>query len=180
MIYFAQEKGKPESFIKIGVSNNVDTRMEQLEKEYGFPLDVLGVCGGNYRVEKNIHSYFEEIRMGRKERFRPTPELLNYIERWTRPWNDETRGIAREIDRWDDVLLWGDEVSWLQRLCVHVGLPAHHIESMLGQAARTYAKQVGFEEDHPDDHAGAHPSRKAPQKQKSRPVPEFVMQGGWG
>ncbi len=76
MIYFAQ---LPTGTIKIGYSEDVDRRMNQLSEHYGCDLEVLCTMPGDIQVERGIHQRFEHLRFGRTEQFRPGPDLLSFI-----------------------------------------------------------------------------------------------------
>jgi hypothetical protein len=72
-VYFAQDPASTE--IKIGFSRSVRSRLAGL----GRPVRLLATREGNREVESAIHHRFRHARV-RGEWFRPTPELLAYIE----------------------------------------------------------------------------------------------------
>ena len=77
MIYFAQIQAT--GGIKIGFSDDVPTRLEQLERYYGCPMALLATMPGDRATETEIHGRFAHIRLGRKEQFRPARDLMEFI-----------------------------------------------------------------------------------------------------
>lgn len=71
MIYFAQDTAG--SVIKIGTSENVKTRLQQLGK-----VDLLALRQGGKEEEKELHARFAKDR-AYGEWFHPSAELLEYI-----------------------------------------------------------------------------------------------------
>ena len=67
--------------VKIGHSEDVDRRREQLESHYGRPLALLKVMPGGRDEERALHERFAEHRIGRTEQFRPAPDLMEFIGR---------------------------------------------------------------------------------------------------
>lgn len=78
MIYFAQ---LPTGSIKIGFSDDVETRLADLERHYGVPLSLLHTEPGGRTEEREWHDRFAHARFGRTEQFRPVPELMEVIGR---------------------------------------------------------------------------------------------------
>ena len=79
MIYFAQPvDGGP---IKIGTTENLDSRLYALERHYGCLLALLATMEGGREREVEIHAQFAHLRFGRTEQFRPAPDLLTFIGR---------------------------------------------------------------------------------------------------
>lgn len=76
MIYFAQT---PTGSIKIGCSDDVETRLGQLANHYGAGLSLLATMQGGRKREAEIHERFAHLRLGRTEQFRPAQELLDFI-----------------------------------------------------------------------------------------------------
>lgn len=76
MIYFVQY---PEDrYIKIGTTNDLSTRFQELCDDYGIKLQLLGVHEGGYRTETELHTRFSKYwRFG--EWFKPSDELMTYI-----------------------------------------------------------------------------------------------------
>ena len=77
-VYFIQPKqGGP---IKIGMSNDVQRRLDLFEPMNPYPLKCLGVIRtGGARLEKSLHNQFQNSRL-HGEWFGPTDDLLEYIE----------------------------------------------------------------------------------------------------
>lgn len=79
MIYFAQiGEGGP---IKIGFSDDVPSRLAQLESHYGRPMILLGTEPGGKPQEASWHARLAPWRFGRTEQFRPVLEVLEAIGR---------------------------------------------------------------------------------------------------
>ena len=78
MIYCAQ---LPTGTIKIGYSDDVTTRIEQLEQHYGVPLVLLYTEPGGKAEERAWHARFKHLRCGQTEQFRPGPDLMEAIGR---------------------------------------------------------------------------------------------------
>jgi hypothetical protein len=79
VIYFAQSLDG--GAVKIGFSDDVDARRQQLELHYGCPLALLATMEGGREQETAIHRRFRSLRFGRTEQFRPTSELMAFIGR---------------------------------------------------------------------------------------------------
>ncbi len=79
MIYFMQPVGGGP--VKIGFSDDVDKRREQLERHYGRPLALLATMPGDMGIEYEIHRRFSHLRFGRTEQFRPASDLMAFIGR---------------------------------------------------------------------------------------------------
>jgi hypothetical protein len=79
MIYFARAVEIENAPIKIGFSDDIDRRLEQLEWRYRTPLALLATMPGGREEEKAVHERFAHLRFGTTEQFRPAPELLAFI-----------------------------------------------------------------------------------------------------
>jgi hypothetical protein len=85
--YFAEH---PQTgLIKIGSTfcPRLMTRMRELEREYGLPMNLLAVVKGGHKVERTYHAQFAADR-DHREWFRPSPEmhaviLLANVPEWT-------------------------------------------------------------------------------------------------
>lgn len=76
-VYFMQAAdGGP---VKIGTSCDVEKRQRELEFHYGRKLLVLATQEGGRAEEVEIHARFSHLQIGRKEQFRPGPDLMEYI-----------------------------------------------------------------------------------------------------
>jgi hypothetical protein len=64
--------------IKIGSTDNLGQRMANLKWTYG-SIELLATIPGDASTEKEIHSKFDHIRLGRSEQFHPKHELLGFI-----------------------------------------------------------------------------------------------------
>jgi hypothetical protein len=79
LIYFMQcSAGGP---VKIGFTDDVQLRQQQLEASYGRPLALLATMEGGRAEEASIHRRFRQLRLGRTEQFRPGRELMEFIGR---------------------------------------------------------------------------------------------------
>lgn len=80
MIYFLQAENSEDDRIKIGHTSDYRGRLSGLSAEYG-RLNLLGVMEGSRKVEKALHLQFINSRIDpRREWFRPTKDLLDFIE----------------------------------------------------------------------------------------------------
>lgn len=77
MVYFAQIAST--GGIKIGFSDDVPTRIGQLEQKYGCPVALLGTEPGGRQKEREIHRVLAAFRLGKTEQFRPAREVLEFI-----------------------------------------------------------------------------------------------------
>ncbi len=59
MSYFAQ---LPTGAVKIGCTDNVERRLEQLESHYRHPVSLLHTMEGNREAEREIHERFAHLR----------------------------------------------------------------------------------------------------------------------
>ena len=75
-VYFAQ---LPTGSIKIGYSDDVESRMKALESSYRQPLALLHTIEGDRKAEHKIHERFAHLRFGRTEQFRPGLDLMEFI-----------------------------------------------------------------------------------------------------
>jgi hypothetical protein len=76
LIYFAQT---PTGSIKIGCTENLDVRLDQLRAHYGAELALLATMPGDRSTEAEIHGRFAHLRFGRSEQFKPARELMEFI-----------------------------------------------------------------------------------------------------
>ncbi len=78
-VYFMQVE--PEGPIKIGIAENVQSRLDSIQSASPYPIRVIGVIPrGGIKLERELHRQFKEGRL-RGEWFWPTTELLSWIER---------------------------------------------------------------------------------------------------
>lgn len=77
VVYFIQGTAIP--LIKIGIANNVVSRLYSLQSGSPDELRLLTTQPGGGLVEKTLHDRFSHLRV-RGEWFRPEPELIEYIE----------------------------------------------------------------------------------------------------
>lgn len=78
MIYFLQlETGA----IKIGFTDDIESRLASLARHYGHQPAVLATMDGDRSTERDLHDRFSEHRYGRTEQFKPATEILAFIGR---------------------------------------------------------------------------------------------------
>jgi len=65
--------------IKIGVAQDPERRLEQIQRMSPVRLILLGAIPGGYEKERELHALFATARK-HGEWFEPTPELRRYIE----------------------------------------------------------------------------------------------------
>lgn len=152
MIYFMQPvRGGP---VKIGYTNNLETRHKSLEKHYGLELAILATMEGDLATESEVHKKFDHLRLkgftrGSRhvEQFRPTQELYEFIGKPFDPhFNSEVdRPIfpAAEADRDDrtaridsTVLGWADMVAKAKGIT----LAEYLTETLSAPVARDFAR----------------------------------------
>ena len=93
MIYFLKRK---DGAIKIGTSNDFETRIRNLAAEYDGVL-LLGLREGGYVEEKELHKRFSDFALG-GEWFSPCQELIDYIKVYAELAN-ESQWIERKKSR---------------------------------------------------------------------------------
>lgn len=147
MIYFLQPvEGGP---IKIGCSENIDARREQLEARYGQPLALLATMKGDVGEEFAIHRRFKHLRLGRTEQFRPAPELMEFINRPLLVDPNPSAVAAMELHHRKTIVCFkahqGFE-DWFKGLIGRQRLPA---SCLIEHALIFYAKSVGYDEPPP-------------------------------
>lgn len=77
-VYFVQNTG--DQLIKIGCTQHLDARVDALQREAPAPLRVIHVIADRgYDLESALHAWFADDCAG-GEWFRPTDDLLGYIE----------------------------------------------------------------------------------------------------
>lgn len=69
-----------EDSIKIGVSTDPATRMEELQRKTGKEFQVLGLMHGGFGAEKHLHHKFRDHRIY-GEYFSRAPEIMAFISR---------------------------------------------------------------------------------------------------
>lgn len=75
MIYFVQ---RADGAIKIGFSDNFQFRFRQLESKNG-RLELLGLMDGDLTTESEMHSRFQHLHFDKKEWFRDSQDLRQFI-----------------------------------------------------------------------------------------------------
>jgi hypothetical protein len=76
MIYFARF---PTGAIKIGHTDDLDTRLCGLRCEYQAEPEILHTMEGNRETEETLHEMFAHLRFGKTEQFKPGGDLMNFI-----------------------------------------------------------------------------------------------------
>lgn len=72
--------------IKIGIAENIASRLADLETGCPWPLKVIAhIPNGGMAVERKLHRRFSSFRMS-GEWFSPSPELLSFIAKECQPW----------------------------------------------------------------------------------------------
>jgi len=93
LIYFVQDKSTRKRLIKIGYTQNMDSRITGLQTGAAESLVVLGVMDGDRKEEKRLHSQFKPFRVA-GEWFSPDASLLAFIKANTRSWD---KGSMKKI-----------------------------------------------------------------------------------
>jgi hypothetical protein len=95
MIYFIQNTET--KHIKIGYSDNVRSRLSDLQISSPHELAILTVCEGGIEVEKELHDKFNDHYV-RGEWFNPSEELISYINEFP-PYVNKTYIGLRKLRR---------------------------------------------------------------------------------
>lgn len=82
--------------IKVGVTIQLNTRLQQLASMSPVPLVFLGACVGELDYERKIHKHFDHIR-SHGEWFHDAPELRQAID--TVLWHYPHETVADQITR---------------------------------------------------------------------------------
>jgi len=75
-VYFIGGRG----IVKIGIAEYPRQRLQTLQTSSPFPLQLLAICEGGRKKEKQLHAQFADARQA-GEWFVLTPELQDYIDR---------------------------------------------------------------------------------------------------
>jgi hypothetical protein len=78
VVYFIQTTA-PNRLIKVGVTTDLRTRLQELQTAQPYPLNVLYSMRGGITMERDIHRVFAHLRV-QGEWFSPGPELMAYID----------------------------------------------------------------------------------------------------
>jgi hypothetical protein len=76
-VYFIQNESNQE--IKIGVTSNIEKRMNDISRVIKAPVKLLKLIKGNEVTEKELHNKFSQYRI-HGEWFAPSKELIKYID----------------------------------------------------------------------------------------------------
>jgi hypothetical protein len=151
VIYFAQSPDG--GTVKIGCSDNVPTRIKQLETHYGRPLALLATMPGGRDQERAIHERFDRHRLRKTEQFRPAAEIMAFIGRPLLVGPDpdavEVMDEADRPGRRRTAILVGMShkyKGWLEEAAAHCQL---NVASLVAVAVAQYVKAQGFEKKPP-------------------------------
>lgn len=98
MIYFIWDSGG--NFIKIGVSDEPETRLRELQTANPNPLFLLAVTDGDYSTETALHTRFSDLRVhGSSEWFKASAKLLWFIRRTAWRGKDALSGYSSPTPR---------------------------------------------------------------------------------
>ena len=142
MIYFAQ---LPTGGIKIGYSEDVERRMEQLAYHYGDELSVLHTMPGDRAKEREMHERFAHLRLGRTEQFQPGPDLMAFIGRpllVTADPNAVEPAVGRPY-RAIAFRVYQDYDKWIQEFADR---ERASVATLIDQALAAYARERGHTE----------------------------------
>lgn len=97
--------------IKIGYSSNPSRRMRALKSEAGEPVELIGVsCAASKSQEYWTHLNYDPYSIeGLGEWYRPTPEILDLVERMDDP--DERNRMTDKTQHLPDRLLDVEEAA---------------------------------------------------------------------
>jgi hypothetical protein len=140
MIYFVQAKSG--GSVMIGFTNNLDSRLKQLQATYGRELVVLATMEGGLAEERGILSRFEHLRLGRAEQFRPSPELMEFIGR---PVLSESNSDAIEAIPQAGAFLQRSSLAWKQAVEAFAEWDrAPSVSDLIDRAIIAYAREKGY------------------------------------
>jgi hypothetical protein len=144
MVYFVQAiDGGP---VKIGYSEDVTTRVKQLESHYGRPLTVLHVMDGDREAEKAIHRRFDHLRIRRTEQFQPAPDLMAFINRplFVNAMPVEELEVNPDVKPLVvGIRAYPEWKQWLDELAEHDN---RSIVDLISHTLKKYAREIGFRE----------------------------------
>jgi len=109
-VYFIQCEC-PNRYVKIGVATNPRSRLAHLQIGNPYKLTLLGVIGGGYELEQQIHLELAELSVG-GEWFRMDPLLDAYLK-VTAPWHRVVRAAKIPKDFRLDIEKDQDGDGWL-------------------------------------------------------------------
>jgi hypothetical protein len=144
VIYFVQAVEIENAPIKIGYSEDVNRRLDQLEWNYRTPLALLATMPGGRDKERVIHARFSHLRIGTTEQFRPAQELMEFIGRpllvGTNPETVEAmpshgKPLAFQMRGETKWKTWVDELSTFDE---------RPVAMIIERALREYAEKIGF------------------------------------
>lgn len=142
MIYFLQSlAGGP---VKIGFTEDLDSRVRQLESHYCQSLAILATLPGGRDEERAIHERFSALRIGRTEQFQPGPDLMAFIGRplFVSANPDTVEAMACFVKPMILQVRGSEEFKvWFEELARFDGLTP---TGVFDRAVRKYAKEVGF------------------------------------
>lgn len=98
-VYFVKKGDR----IKIGTTENLNTRLIQLRIDHG-EIEVLGIMEGHYKLEQELHSRFKPFMAQSKDGrnctndwFHEHNELLQFISENTKPYQNKKIGLRGEL-----------------------------------------------------------------------------------
>jgi hypothetical protein len=140
MIYFIQAKsGGP---VMIGFTNNLESRLKQLQATEGRELVVLATMEGGMAEERGIHSRFEHLRLGHTEQFRPSPGLMEFIGRPVLPGSN-SHDI--EANAQPGAFLPRSTLAWKQAVEEFAEWDrAPSVSDLIDRAIIAYAREKGY------------------------------------
>lgn len=93
-LYFIREKGA-DGYVKIGRTDNVQSRLKQLQSGNARRLELVRVLPGQGPTEEVWHALFANDRIKGGEWFRPTRRLLDAIEAGALPRKGAARAVRK-------------------------------------------------------------------------------------
>ena len=95
----------PVGYIKIGIANNPKGRLAGMQVHCPYLLRLLATSTGGRKVEKELHRRFHDAHV-RGEWFRPTPELLAFIEALPKPLMTDDATVELVARRMQESKAW--------------------------------------------------------------------------
>lgn len=102
-VYFLQSSDGP---IKIGLTWNVNKRVDQIQISTPAELRILGVIPGEMALESEIHKKFEHLKI-KGEWFKPGQDLLDFIANNVQ----DIPNLEKASDECSDLIAMADKLS---------------------------------------------------------------------
>lgn len=93
-VYFALIVGEP--VVKIGMTMNTAERITCLEREYSKQFEYIGFDFGGAKKESELHAFFSDYHLYRRDFFSYTDEIAEYVKHSTKPLHEVQLAVWHE------------------------------------------------------------------------------------